>query len=230
MLPVEVRALEFWVIFAPVAVREVSGVELPTAPNEMFPKAPAVSVNAAAPSIEPPNEILPPLPEFVSTVQPPNRVTGEAVVIVKALQLIFELMLTALAVVLALVIVKLPKRVVPPTTPENVTEPPVPARKVRPVIPAEMALIVLENEMFPPAAADPELVASTVVVAPKVTGPVMVIAPPVVVTVLFKVIPPPEPLACNVTPSPEPLVTRAPFTEIVPPAPGERMRIGSVNV
>ena len=64
---------------------------------------------------------------------------------------------------------------VPPTAPVIVTVPPVPPIKVRFFAP----LIVLEAEMFAPAAAP--LVVLAVTSLAKVTGPVQLMAPPLVV-------------------------------------------------
>lgn len=73
---------------------------------------------------------------------------------------------------------------VPPIAPVIVTVPPVPPFRVRFCVP----LIVLETEMFAPAAAP--LVVFAITSLAKVTGPVQLMAPPLVVRLPFKLIPP----------------------------------------
>ena len=71
-------------------------------------------------------------PSFVLVVmiEVPVRVVGDAVPIEKEFAVMLLAMLTASAVVLALVIVTAPSRVVAPRAAPNVTEPSVPARSV----------------------------------------------------------------------------------------------------
>ena len=180
------------VMFAPTWMRDelvktrlVNGVVLPTAPVKVIVPVPfAVNVKACAPSIAPPNEIEPANAPVVLIVEEFVRVVGEAVVIVKEDDVILPPILTALAVVFAFVIVRLPKAVPPPITPPKVTDPVDPARRAKVCVLATVPSMVApepEKLIEAPVVVTPLLVASMLILADKIVLPLRVIAPPCVV-------------------------------------------------
>ena len=74
--------------------------------------------------------VMTPLFALVVMIEVPVRVVGDAVLMEKEFAVILLAIFTALAVVLALVMMTAPRRVVAPNAAPNVTDPLVPARSV----------------------------------------------------------------------------------------------------